>query len=158
MSTMHTLTTAHALIPLCALTLPLGVSHGDTVWVATRTSADANESAHALWKQRSSCETLHTAHTRPYTGVQLLYAEVVQQSELRAYHVLHCENRKSSRISLAVGGVDGRWSSRAVAASDNIRADDKVLVCVQRLSGTNEFLPPAWLCICLCAMGMARRG
>jgi hypothetical protein len=132
--------------------------HSDAVWVTARTSADTDKTAHAFGKQCSSSQTLHTTHTRSYTCVQLLDAKVVEQSELRAYHVLHCKDRKSGRISLAVGGVNGRWSSRAIASSDYVGTDDKVLVCIQWLSGPNEPLPPPRLRVRLCAVGMARCG
>src|SRR5690242_5935214 len=87
-------------------TLPLCVPHSDAVRVAAGATTDADNATDPLREKVTCSETLHAAHARSNTCVQLLDAQVVQQSKLRPYHILHCQNWEPCRIALATRRVD----------------------------------------------------
>lgn len=110
--------------------LALRVSHSDAVRVASGAAADTDDLFDALGEEHSGGETLHAAHAGADGGVQLLNSQRVQETELCAHHVVYRQDGESGGVSLSIGGVDGRGPGAAVAASDDIRTDDEVLVCI----------------------------
>lgn len=90
--------------------LALGMAHGDTVRVATCAAGDADDSADAVGEQDARGEGLHAAHGRADAGVELVDAEVVEEAELRAHHVVHGEDGESRCVAFPVSWIDTAWS------------------------------------------------
>lgn len=130
------------------------MSHGNAVRVATSTTADGNNSAHAFGEEHAGSQTQHATHTGADAGVKLVDSKMVKQPELSALHVFHCQDGKPRCVALAVCRVDRRGASRTVAATNDVGTDDKVLVSIQRLPGAYELLPPARLRVGLSAVSM----
>ena len=144
------------------LTLTLCVPHGDAVRMTPGTATDRHNLAHSFALEHASSETLHPAHARANTRVELPYAHCVEQPELRPHHVLHGQDGKSGGISflllfpLALGErIQRAGSSRTIASSYDIGADDKVLVRVKRRPWSDELFPPSGFGVLLCTFRVA---
>ena len=104
-----------------------------------------------MWVEITSSETLHGTHGRTDACIEFVYAETVEQAELGVDHVEYGEDGEASCPGLSSGLFDGGGTGRAIAATDNVCADDKEVVSVDGLARTNKFFPPAW-------GGVGRRG
>lgn len=125
--------------------LALGVAHGDTVGVASGAAANGDEAADAVGEEGARGEGEHAAHAGADAGVEGVDAEVVEEAELGADHVVDGEDGEARGVVLSVGRVDAAGACGAVAAAEDICANDKVLVCVEGAAGADESLPPARL-------------
>ena len=77
---------------------------------------------------------------------QALDTQMVDQQLLRPHHVGHGHEREtSSPYSLPVAGIDAAGPAAPLAAPDDVRADDEVLVGVEALARADHRLPPARL-------------
>ncbi|KAH6604401.1 hypothetical protein Trco_007847 [Trichoderma cornu-damae] len=122
--------------------LTLRVAHGDAVGVAPGAAADGGDARDSIRVEGGGGEGLHASHAGADAGVEARDAQVVQQAELRADHVLHGEDGEARGVHLAVAGVDAAGARRAVAPANDVGADDVEAVRVQRGSGADEPLPP----------------
>jgi hypothetical protein len=73
---------------------------------------------------------------------QPLYAKGVEQVPLRPDHVPDRDHRKAHPVGSPRAWFCGGWSGAARAASDDIRADDEVLVGVQGKPWPDHRVPP----------------
>lgn len=136
--------------------LALRVAHGDAVGVAPRAAADGGHARDSLREQHRGGERLHAAHAGADAGVEAADAEVVQQAELRAHHVVHRQDGEARGVHLAVGRVDAAGACRAITPANDVCADDVEAVSVKGGSGADELLPPAGRWVGLCGMGVGR--
>lgn len=134
--------------------LALRVAHGDAVGMAPRAAADGGHARDSLREQHRRGERLHAAHAGPDAGVEAGDAEAVQQAELRAHHVVHRQDGEARGVHLAVGRVDAAGACRAVAAANDVCADDVEAVRVEGGSRADEPFPPAGSRVGLCGMGV----
>ena len=119
---------------------------------------DTDTQLHAIRVHGGCGQRLHPAKRRPDAGVDLLNAQVVQQQKLRAHHILHRHKREGRGIDLIRERVDGGRTRAAVAATEVVAADDKVLVCVNCFPWANKLLPPARCFVSLGGGGQERGG
>lgn len=86
--------------------LALGVAHGDAVGVTAGAAADGGDAGHAIGEHGRRGEGLHAAHAGADAGVEAADAEVVEEPELGADHVVQRQDGEPGRVRLAVGGID----------------------------------------------------
>lgn len=139
-------------------TTALSKAHRDSTRTAPCRTTYTDNLSYPLREQPSRRQALHRTHRRTNAGVQLVNAEVVQQAKLRANHVEYGDDGKAGRVWLLSARLDGGRARRAVAPSEDIRADDEELVRVQREPGSNELLPPALGLVQLGGGGVRGRG
>lgn len=99
---------------------------------------------------------LHAAHTGAHARMEFIDTHVIQEKELGTHHVKYSENGESGRVTLAIRRVDRARTSRAIAAADDIGADDEELVGINVESRPNELFPPARLGVLWVRLGVRR--
>jgi hypothetical protein len=70
---------------------------------------------------------------------------MVDQQLLRLDHVADGDDREMQAVGLAGRRIDFLGADGAHAAAQEVRADDEILVGVERLAGTDDIVPPAAL-------------
>lgn len=122
--------------------LALGVPHGDGVGVGARAAGDGDDACDAGGEEGGGAQGEHAAHGGADGGVERGDAEVVEQAELAADHVVEGEDREAGGVGEAIAWVDGGGPGGPVAAAEHVGADDKELARVDGFPGADEFLPP----------------
>src|SRR5262245_20531717 len=68
---------------------------------------------------------------------------MVEQHGLRAHHVADCNDRKIKAPWFACFRIRRRWPGGAHASTQNIRADHKIALGIDRPAGADHRFPPA---------------
>ena len=86
---------------------------------------------------------------------QLADAKLIQQPPLHFHHVADGDGGEVAAVGLAGGGVEAAGAGGAAAAAQQIGADDKVAVGVNRLARAHRDVPPAGI-VLLVVLGHVR--
>ena len=104
---------------------------------------DNDDAAHALRVQIRKCQRKHAAYAGAHQR-KTIDTEMVEQLYLRPGLVVGIDHREAAAPGLAIGCYAGR-SAGAIAAAQEINADDEILVCIQGLARANHAVPPAFM-------------
>ena len=115
--------------------LPAEFVERDVLRRMPRAAGDRQRREHALRIGRGPLQRLHAAHRAADHAEQRVDAEPVDQHGLRAHHVGNGDDRKIQPPQLAGGGIGRGRAGRAHAAADHVRADDEIVVGVERRPG-----------------------
>jgi hypothetical protein len=72
-------------------------------------------------------------------------AEVVEEQPLGAHHVADRDEGKQDAVGPAGGGVEGGRAGGALAAAEDVGADDEEAAGIDGFAGADEVVPPAGL-------------
>ena len=98
-------------------------------------------------------QDLHTAHGTTHDRVELADFKVIDKEFLGVHHVPDRDDRELRPPGFPGSRVGGCRAGRTLASADDIRADHKVPVGIQRLAGTDDGIPPAGLIITIMEPG-----
>ena len=125
--------------------LPAEFVKRDVLRRMARRAGDRQRREHALRIGGGPLQHLHAAHRSADHAEQRLDPEPVEQHGLRAHHVGDGDDGKIQPPGLAGGRIGRGRTGRSHAAADHVRADDEVLVGIERTAGTDHDFPPAGL-------------
>ncbi len=119
-----------------------------SLWIAMPCAPRAPvEARGATAETRSGWRVAHSIAWKPPIeppdGEQLGDAEAFDQAPLGRNDVADRDQGKAHRVGAAGERIEGGWSGAALAAAEDIGADDEGPVGVQGETGTDEGLPPA---------------
>ena len=72
---------------------------------------------------------------------------MIHELFLRMNHVGDCDEGEIHAVARPGCGIHRAGTRGAGTAADHVRADDEILVCIERFSGTDHGIPPAGLFI-----------
>ena len=101
--------------------------------------------AHPFGIGRRPLQRLHAAHRAAHHRQQFCDTQMLDQHGLRPHHVADGDQRKCQAIRLAGRGIIFRRPGRAHAAANDIGADHKEAVGIDRLARPHHGGPPARL-------------
>ena len=116
---------------------------GDALRLERVGARDWNDRADLIAVLHGPLECLHAAQRPAGNDGEARDPELVQQRPLGPHHVADGDHREVGPVGPTRGGVRGRGSGRAAAASEKIRTDDEKAVGVEGLAGTDHAVPPA---------------
>ncbi len=131
-------------LDLIGAAAPVGIGHdrlaadlveGDVLGGVARGGGDRHGADHAVGKERGPLQHLHPAHRAAGDAEHLIDAQRVEQHRLGAHHVLHGDEREVEAVGLPRRGIGIGGTGRAHAATDDIGADDKETIGIDRAAG-----------------------
>jgi hypothetical protein len=131
---------------------PVGIGHHglpsefmerDVLRRVARRARDRQCREHALRIGRSPLQHLHAAHRAADDAEQCFDAQAIEQHGLRADHVGNCDDRKIQSPHLARRRIGRGRAGRSHATADHVRADDEIVLRIERAAGADHGLPPA---------------
>ena len=100
--------------------------------------------AYALRILQRPAQRLHAAQAAAHNSGQGLYAERIHQTRLRIDPVLHRDDRKICAVNLTRVGVGLHRPGGAKTRAKIVDTNHKKLICINRLSGADHGVPPAF--------------
>jgi hypothetical protein len=123
--------------------LPLGLGEPDGPGGVARRAGDGHDAVHHLREEERPLQHLHPAQRSPHHGADAAHAQGPDQRPLQPHHVPQRHRREAPQPGAARGRVDGGGPGGAVAAAEDVGADDEVAIRIEGLAGPEHPGPPA---------------
>lgn len=116
---------------------------GERLGVQGRARGDHDRAVDFVRMRGDPLHDLDAAEAAADEAREARHADLAQQRAVDLDRVADRETGEVAAPGPPRGGVDARGAGRALAAAEDVRADDAVAVRVDRLAGTDDALPPA---------------